>query len=241
MATILYVFPHPDDESFGPAAIMARQRREGHWVHLLTLTRGGATRQRHRLGLSVQEMGEVRFREMQRMAEALDLSELVVLDLPDGGLAEMDPRDVEAALREHIGRVRPDVLISYPVHGISAFPDHLVMHAVAKRVFCEFRDTGPDAPRRLAFFTLPEVPEDPDRPFRLSSSAPDAIDCVVPADPEDLQAPRRALACYETYREIIEEADPMGTIGDRFHFEIFDEEHRPPLDSLTARLPERRR
>ena len=47
---ILYIYPHPDDESFGPAGVMAKQRREGHEVHLLTLTRGGATRQRHRYG-----------------------------------------------------------------------------------------------------------------------------------------------------------------------------------------------
>ena len=44
--TILYVYPHPDDESFGPAGVMHKQRRDGHAVHLLTLTRGGATKQR---------------------------------------------------------------------------------------------------------------------------------------------------------------------------------------------------
>jgi LmbE family N-acetylglucosaminyl deacetylase len=47
---VLYVFAHPDDESFGPARAMFKQRREGHEVHLLTLTRGGATKQRHKYG-----------------------------------------------------------------------------------------------------------------------------------------------------------------------------------------------
>jgi hypothetical protein len=32
---ILYVFPHPDDESFGPARAMAAQKRQGHAVYLL--------------------------------------------------------------------------------------------------------------------------------------------------------------------------------------------------------------
>lgn len=31
---ILYIFPHPDDESFGPARAMAAQRRQGHDVYL---------------------------------------------------------------------------------------------------------------------------------------------------------------------------------------------------------------
>ena len=47
---ILYVYPHPDDESFGPARAMAAQRRQGHEVYLLTLTRGEATKVRHTFG-----------------------------------------------------------------------------------------------------------------------------------------------------------------------------------------------
>ncbi|EGL81366.1 LmbE family protein [Caldalkalibacillus thermarum TA2.A1] len=35
---ILYIFPHPDDESFGPAAVMHQQIKAGHRVYLLTLT-----------------------------------------------------------------------------------------------------------------------------------------------------------------------------------------------------------
>ena len=68
---ILYIFPHPDDESFGPAAVMYSQIGKGHDVYLLTLTKGGATQQRHKLGLTVEEMGEVRYREMQEVEKVL--------------------------------------------------------------------------------------------------------------------------------------------------------------------------
>lgn len=138
--TLLYVFPHPDDESFGPAPAIARQRRQGHNVCLLTLTRGGATKERHRYGYTVEQMGEVRHREMQAVAEVLDLTDLTVCDLPDSGLKHMDPRKIENVIRHHLATIQPDVLITYPVHGISGFHDHLVSHAVVKRLFCELRD-----------------------------------------------------------------------------------------------------
>jgi len=33
---VLYIYPHPDDEAFGPAAVIYEQVREGHEVYLLT-------------------------------------------------------------------------------------------------------------------------------------------------------------------------------------------------------------
>ncbi|WP_243664337.1 PIG-L family deacetylase, partial [Rhodothermus marinus] len=129
-----------------------RQRREGHAVHLLTLTRGEATRQRHHHGYSKPEMGRVRFEEMQCVAEVLGLSSLEVLDFPDGELAELDPRVLEDVVARAIERHRPDVVVTYPVHGISGHPDHLVTHAVVKRVGCALRERL-GVPRRLAFFS----------------------------------------------------------------------------------------
>ena len=71
---ILYVFPHPDDESFGPAPAIAAQRRKGHEVYLFTLTKGEATKQRFRLGVDKKEMGDIRFKEMQCVEKVLDLN-----------------------------------------------------------------------------------------------------------------------------------------------------------------------
>src|SRR5215218_8426219 len=99
---ILYIFPHPDDESFGPAPVIGQQIKNGHEVFLLTLTKGGATKVRHKLGLSIEQMGEIRFGEMRCVQNVLGLTGMTVLDLPDGGLQEMDPREIEKIVATHI-------------------------------------------------------------------------------------------------------------------------------------------
>ncbi len=235
MATLLYVFPHPDDESFGPAPALARQRAQGHDVHVLTLTRGEATQQRHRLGLSKEEMGAVRFGEMQHVAQALDLSSLNVLDLPDGELANLSPLDIEKVVMQHLVRLQPDVVVTYAVHGVSGHPDHLVTHAVVKRVVCSAVSTNEVPVRRLAFFTLRD--DDTPRPDHLQPSPDDAIDCIVPVDEEAFSTAQVALQCYETYAPVIEEHRPLETVRNGVCFECFREAPTPRLTDLTAHLP----
>ncbi len=230
---ILYVFPHPDDESFGPGPAIARQRREGHQVHLLTLTKGGATKQRHRLGLSVDEMGEVRRREMDCVQSTLDLSGMTVLDLPDGGLKYMDPLEIEEVIAAEVERVRPDVLVTYAVHGISGHPDHLVCHAVVTRLYCHLRRQGSGhAPRRLALFTLVDG-ELEDAPPHLRGSKLEDIGVRETFTPRDLEAGKAALACYETYRETVEEHKPLDRVVDGVAFELFGERFEQTLSSIT--------
>ena len=237
---ILYIFPHPDDESFGPAAAMHQQLKDGHEVHLLTLTRGGATKQRHKLGLTVEEMGEVRFREMLAVEKTLGLSSMKVLDLPDNGLKDMDPREIEKVLEKHIRELEPDIVVSYPVHGISGFHDHLIMHYAAKRVFLQMKDEGAVYLKRLAFFTLPdsEAPSLQDGEFRLKRSQPEDIDCILPLQEDDRQIMIKCLNCYKTYQGTIEAVGVVEKIGDKVHFEIFNESFDPPLDDLTKHLQE---
>ncbi len=234
---ILYIFPHPDDESFGPAPAMARQLGQGHQVHLLTLTRGGATKERHRFGFSVEEMGRVRHREMLEVEKALGLSSLQVLDFPDSGLKEVDPLELEEAILESVGRIRPHVLVTYAVHGISGFHDHLVAHAVVKRVYCELRRGGGEpTPGRLALFTVSEAADLGGGPHRLQASSEDEIDCRVIPSQGEMEVGRRALACYETYARVIEEARPLDRLGGEVCFEFFQEAYEPPLSELTDRL-----
>ena len=232
---VLYVFAHPDDESFGPARAMSKQRRQGHEVYLLTLTRGGATRQRFKHGLSVQEMGAVRYKEMQDVAKVLDLSGMTVLDLADSGLKELDPREIERVISDEIERLRPQVVVTDAVHGISGFHDHLVAHAVVKRTFVELRERASYL-KRLAFYTIPEEAAAQGELFHLSGSKAKEIDCVFAVDEVDIENARRALDCYVTYQETIEKSGIRRDIPRQAMYEIYQEDHDPPLGDLFGGL-----
>jgi N-acetylglucosamine malate deacetylase 2 len=234
--TILYIFPHPDDESFGPAAAMHKHAREGHDVRLLTLTRGGATKQRFKLGLSVEEMGAIRCQEMEEMAKVLKLTELKVLDLPDSGMKEMDPREIEAIIAAEIERVRPDIIVTYAVFGVSGFEDHLVTHAIVKRVYCQMRDDGAGYLKRLAMHTIEvDHPVIQKSTFNLRGTKPEEIDCIMQADEEDWEARRQALTCYKTYQDVIKSA-AVTDVGNTICFEFYRESFQPPVDDLFAGL-----
>ena len=231
---ILYIYPHPDDESFGPARAMYKQRRQGHDVYLFTLTKGGATKQRFKYGYSIEAMGEVRYQEMLCVAKTLDLSGMTVLDLPDSGLKEMDPREIEEVIRVEIERLQPQVVVTYAVHGISGFHDHLVCHAVVKRVFVELQGKTPWL-KRLAFHTVTAELAEKSPHFRLSSSSAEEIDCVFQVDPVDIEKNLEALDCYVTFQETIEKSGVKDLVRTTdIAFELYRENYDPPLVDLFA-------
>lgn len=228
---ILYIFPHPDDEAFGPARAMSKQRRQGHEVYLLTLTRGGATKQRFKYGYSVEKMCEIRYDELQKVGGVLDLSGLTILDLPDSGLKEMDPREIENVIMEEMERIQPQVVVTYAVHGISGFHDHLVSHAAVKRAFVRIKENAPWL-KRLAFYTITIEEAEQSPHFHLNGSKPEDIDCVINAAPIDIETNQRALDCYVTFQEIIEKTGIRNFIQSDVVFEIFRENCDPPLKDL---------
>ncbi len=236
---ILYIFPHPDDESFGPAGAIHQQVGDGNEVYLLTLTKGGATQVRHKLKLSVEAMGEVRHKEMLKVKETLNLSGFTILDYPDSGLKELDPRILEEAIETEIRKIKPEIVVTYPVHGGSGFHDHLVTYAVVKRVFTEMKEAGSNYLKRLAFFTMPDsgAPSFMDNGWpRLKLSDPDLIDVITPLTQENIDAMKHALLCYETYQEMVEKTGVIEKIGNKVHFEIAYENHLTPLKKITDKL-----
>ena len=232
---ILYIFPHPDDESFGPAHAMSKQRRDGHDVYLLTLTKGGATKQRHKYGYSIEEMGVVRYKEMLDVEKVLNLSGMKVLDLPDSGLKFMDPREIEKVVEDEIHKLKPDVIVTYAVHGISGFHDHLIIHGIVKRVFVEMNEKY-GYPKRLAFFTITEEEAAKQTHFKISGSKPEEIACIVEVEQVDIDNCLKALDCYVTFQETIKATNIQQHITSKVVFEIFGETHDQKLKDLFEGL-----
>jgi N-acetyl-1-D-myo-inositol-2-amino-2-deoxy-alpha-D-glucopyranoside deacetylase len=148
---LLLVHAHPDDESIGQGATMARYVAEGRGVTLVTCTAG--------------EMGEILVPELEHLAAELEaaMKELGVTDFrylggfgtyrdsgmkwhEDGHAVAADPVDggvhenifanadlTEAAdhLVEVIREVRPQVMVTYDQFGNYGHPDHIQAHRVA--------------------------------------------------------------------------------------------------------------
>lgn len=236
---ILYIFPHPDDETFGPAPVIRQQANAGHEIGLITLTKGGATRERHKFGYSVEAMGDVRVAELKEVISLLGINHYVQWDLEDGGLEALNPVWLEAQLEAEISLWKPDILVTYPVHGISGHHDHLVIHAVVKHLYCRLQaDNIPWCPSRLAFFTLPAQDLEKEKVGNPNArfSKPEHVDCICKLSDADIELLKTALNCYKTYKEVIERYDVVNHIGREVHFECFGEDHKPPLTDLCEAL-----
>ena len=232
---ILYIFPHPDDESFGPAGAIHPQVKAGHEVYLLTLTKGGATKVRHQLGLSIAEMGSVRFKEMQAVQKVLGIKEMHVLDYEDGGLSYLNPIELEELIAEWIFRIKPNILVTYPVHGGSGHHDHIALHAAVNHVYHHYKPKS-DFLKRLAFFTLPDT----GKPMFIEQGVPrvtwtplEKIGVIVQLSNEDIEVMKNALLCYETYQEMVKTTKVIEHIGDKVHFQLASEYPSTPFASLT--------
>ncbi|WP_026875057.1 N-acetyl-1-D-myo-inositol-2-amino-2-deoxy-alpha-D-glucopyranoside deacetylase [Jiangella gansuensis] len=157
---LLLVHAHPDDESIGTAATMARYVAEGAHVTLVTCTQG--------------EQGEILVPELAHLAPEHDdtlglhrageladaMAELKVTDYRflggpgryrDSGMVwgdegrravapeQIDPRSFWAAdlreasdhLVEVLREIRPQVLVTYDENGGYGHPDHIQAHRVA--------------------------------------------------------------------------------------------------------------
>ena len=149
--SLLLVHAHPDDESIGTGATMAKYAAEGARVTLVTCTLGELGEiippaLRHFLP---DELGEYRIGELEAACEALGVTghrflggagrwrDSGMMGLPDND----DPRcfwqanvdEAAAELGTIISEVGADVIVTYDANGFYGHPDHIQAHRVARR------------------------------------------------------------------------------------------------------------
>jgi LmbE family N-acetylglucosaminyl deacetylase len=125
--SLLAVFAHPDDESLACGGLLAWCAQLGARVSLLCVTHGEDGEHGPESG-SQPVLGEIRAQELQAAARVLGISDLIVLDYPDGMLPWVDPAALVADIRDTIRRIRPDVVITFGEDGLYWHPDHIAIH-----------------------------------------------------------------------------------------------------------------
>ena len=125
---LLCVFAHPDDESMGMGATIAKYSTEGVETSLVCATRG----ERGWFGPQEQNpglvaLGKLREAELRRAAGTLGMRAVHFLDYIDGDLDQADPLDVIGRIVLHIRAIQPQVIVTFPPDGNYGHPDHIAI------------------------------------------------------------------------------------------------------------------
>ena len=136
--TLLGVFAHPDDESFGPGGTLARYAAEGKRVHIVIATDGIAGSVEDPKHLTSHEtLAQVRSTELSNAAVALGITSIWSLPYRDSGMRNTPEnfhpqallqQPVEVLTREladYIRRLQPSVIVTHDPYGGYGHPDHI--------------------------------------------------------------------------------------------------------------------
>lgn len=191
---VLFVHAHPDDETIGTGATMARYAAAGDHVTLVTCTLGeeGEIHVPELVGLApgeADQLGGYRIGELRTACAALGVTDHRFLGgagrYRDSGMmgtpANDHPRcfwraDLDEAaghLLEVVREIRPQVLVTYDANGFYGHPDHIQAHRVAIRAAELAAAEGIDpakiywtaVPRSVIEAGLREFGDSPDNPF----------------------------------------------------------------------------
>jgi N-acetyl-1-D-myo-inositol-2-amino-2-deoxy-alpha-D-glucopyranoside deacetylase len=153
---MLLVHAHPDDESIGTGATMAKYAAEGTGVTLVTCTLGELgeiipPELAHLAAGADGGLGEYRIGELAAACAALEVTDHRFLGGPgrwrDSGMMgepsndapdcfwQADVDEAAGELLAVIREVRPQVLVTYDDNGFYGHPDHIQAHRVAWRAF----------------------------------------------------------------------------------------------------------
>lgn len=102
---VLCVVAHPDDVEYGTSAAVAKWVSQGAEVAYLLLTSGEAGMQ-----IPPEETGPLRAAEQRAACEAVGVSDLTILDYPDGSLVY--GLDIRRDIAREVRRFKPDVVIT---------------------------------------------------------------------------------------------------------------------------------
>lgn len=191
----LFIFAHPDDETFGCAGLLSLLHDQGAITSLVTATRGEVGEIRVENWATPETLGPVREAELRAAMNVVGLNNLRLLGYRDSGMAgtppnddprafiQADRREIVAHLVGQIRDLRPTMVITFGPDGIYGHPDHILIHETTVQAVEEAADAtlhpGLGAPWRVPSLFYNAIPRErviahakrPTSPFNKMSEA----------------------------------------------------------------------
>lgn len=133
---VLFVYPHPDDESMSSAGLITKLLKEQNTeVKVISITPG--EKGDELLKLPPDKLAQVRRQEFSAVMNHLGVSKFEVWDFPDGGVAEMHLA-VTQQLRNELESFQPQVVVTFERCGIYGHPDHVELSKIVTELRQEY-------------------------------------------------------------------------------------------------------
>lgn len=123
----LGIVAHPDDETFllgGTSLIFAKL---GKTTAVICATKGEKGADRLNRNLSKKQMAAERVAELLKAAKLIKVKELEFFNYPDGGLDQVDFKQLTRRLVAKIDQYKPEIVLTFGLEGISGHRDHIVI------------------------------------------------------------------------------------------------------------------
>ncbi len=145
LGTLMAVFAHPDDETFGCAGTMAKYAASGMKVVLVSATRGEVGEISDLSNATPETLGQAREGELRCAAAAIGATDVVFLDYIDGQVANADFDDLVGKVTLAIRQYKPDVILTFGPEGAYGHPDHVTVHKATTQAWIVAADPEPYA------------------------------------------------------------------------------------------------
>lgn len=139
---ILFVFAHPDDESFACAGTIAKYRDMGHEISLICATSGCKGKSGDFHFDCREKLARHREKEMQQAADIIGVSHLYFYRYLDGSLKDQDLYELAYRIQSTMLEVKPDIVVTFPPDGVTGHPDHIAVTQATEQAILSMEQAG---------------------------------------------------------------------------------------------------
>lgn len=125
--TIVAIFAHPDDETFGPGGTLHKLAQH-NTVYTICAT-GGEAGENNSTD-HTHPISEIRHSELKNASRVLGVKDVFFLGFKDGTLSNNQYHEIAHAVQKKLEELRPEIVITFEPKGVSGHIDHIAMSMI---------------------------------------------------------------------------------------------------------------